>query len=336
MPNLLYTNEKAFSGASVVGVQLEFSREFDFFFDDPSADMTDVAGALKSEWGVDVNSPYSMCGRVAYAQEFHPEQDTETLSHWSVSVPYRTLTMSAAEQDNAQQPNPLLRRPKVTGGWDAARVPVVSDRDGNPIVNSAGQIPATPAEVEGTMTTYVITHNVFPIPDWVWTYRSRYGVVNDSDFTLQTQGGQQIPIAKGCGRLHSVSFSDLKQDENQQYLYYELTFAITEKLPPPTDETQEGWVLDMVDQGKYQRKVALGAIPDNATNEEILAAINAQSVLVPCLDNNNEPVTEPVPLDGRGAQATKSGLSEPYIIYYDIAKAVDFTVLPACFASEGE
>jgi hypothetical protein len=207
----------------------------------------------------------------------------------------------------------------VTGAWESITVPAPTDRGGAVIKNSAGQVPDPRATADTFLSGYHITADVSEIPDWYDVYRGRYGTCNAEPFRIQLQNGQYKEIEKGCASLRDARHSEYRTENGNGF--FELSFTLLLRDPPESDPEQEGWVLDMVDQGKMEYK------PD--PDPEIGIVLTLQ----PILGQDGQPVSEPVLLDGNGQVLADPTYQSPVVLYFNILKPVDYTILPACSAA---
>ena len=306
---LSYTVNELSRDVSCEGFHCDYSRKFEIRV---SGDGCNAAteDAIANAVGIGYGYPHP-ANILAFAYRFKITQDMQNPDHWVETVEYKTK-FTQNEQKEREVPDPLDRPAVVKFSWESQRMPVRSDRDGKAITNSAKQIPEQLPEVDGFLTTFNIQKNVYPVPDWVWTYRNRYGVINSDEFYITLESGQTIPVLIGGAKLHSVYCSELKIEG--AYQYYEVSFSLTLRDPPISDTEQEGWVFDMVDMGTKCLKDNGGAIE-----------------LVDCVDANGATANTPMLLDGEGYQKPVTGTpTDPEILYKDIYPKQPFSILPAC------
>lgn len=76
--------------------------------------------------------------------------------HWLYTATWDNKPLSENEQNRADEPHPLLRRPQVTRASQMIAIPVERDRTGDPLMNTAGQIPLDPLMLEAAHETLQI------------------------------------------------------------------------------------------------------------------------------------------------------------------------------------
>lgn len=300
--------------ASGTGVQAKYVRKFETHWTDGQATTALIASTI----GIQYLDPHPE-NAFALAVEAQHTQDESNPEFWESSYTYDISRRDANEQAETVA-NPTSRRPRVSGSWESMRVPVPDDTSDPPktIRNSAGQVPDPRIEVDGDMQAFVVTANVYPLPDWVFTYRSRRGCINNAPFTLTLESGQTINVETGCARLRDTRFSEMAIENG--YPYYQISFGLLLRDPPLTDDSQDGWCYDFVHQGMMQK--ASGPVPESGIELELQHII----------DRNGDPVSSPVPLDEDGVAITEPTADDQlYITYENVyAKKTFGGVLPAC------
>ncbi len=316
MTTLVAVNERP-READSSGNQQSFRRIWEVQMSDGNGNATDAVGA------VGVNPGDGHPENVFAVASKATAKQTDDVCFWEVEVEYRTYDRDYAEEEKWTVADPTERKVKVSVGWYFETIPVRTARNGDAIINSAGQYPESPLTVQQSNLTFRITANVPEIPDWIDTYRGRYGTCNAEPFRIQFQNGQYKEIEKGCAKLERASSSELKKENGVDF--FELDIEIMIKDPPPSDPEQEGWCFDMYDMGMME----LVENPD--------PAIGIVMELKPILGQDGQPIVTPWFLDGEGAAIPRSnGLGTgpgPKILYFDYLDPKDFTVIPGCSAA---
>lgn len=288
MTTMLTVNEFPYEGEGS-GTQQSYTRKFEVRFSNGLASNQQAADACGIALGD--GHPENLYAQ-AYSAKATQRNDVQ---FWDVEFQYKTYGQTFAEQEKWTELDPTRRKPEVSLAWESVRVAIPTDRNGNLIKNSAGQVPDPRFEGDAYFTAYHISTNVATMPDWMDTYRGRYGTTNSTSFRIQLQNGQYKTVAKGCAALRNARSSALKIENNIQF--FELSFDLLLRDPPETDTSQEGWVFDMVDQGKMEKK--LGTPP---------TGVVLSSPLAPILGQDGQPVSDPWLLDGAGyGLGTSSG-----------------------------
>lgn len=307
---LLTVNEKPRKGTGQ-GSTREYTREWEVKWSDGTATEAIATAAVSVSLG-----QAHPDDATAYAFKATGTQQDD-VCYWIVSIDYKTGNITNEEREKWSTASPLLRPAKVSCAWESKRVPVPCDTNGDVIKNSAGDVPIPRIEEDAESLVFTISKCVNPIPTWVDTYRGKYGTINNAIFKIEFENGQTYQIKKGCGRLKNVRVSELKSENNVDF--FDLSFQIYLREPPPSDTSKDGWAYEFVDMGK--RAIGSGLDPSIGITLELL----------PILDESGQPVTDPVLLDGSGNPLAKPSTDVPVIFYKDIFDAKTFAnVLPGC------
>jgi hypothetical protein len=251
---------------SSVGLQSEYERHFEV----RTSVATDSENVVGPAVGIAYLDPHPT-NWFARCTEIEVTQDSTNPTFWHARAKYKTLTRTSEQEQRANEQNPTKRKIRISGNWENIRVPVPADRDGKIIKNSAGQVPDPRPEADAYLSNYHFEADVFPLPDWVDTYRGRYGCINDALFKIVLESDQTITVKNGCAKLHGVRHSNL-QYENE-FPFFGLNFDLTLRDAPFTDTTKEGWVYDFVDSGLMQ-------LPDDTSSARFTNATTDASSLV--------------------------------------------------------
>jgi len=117
--------------------------------------------------------------------------------------------------------------------WDSEQFqkPAVMDKDGNGVVNSAGDPFDPPAMMDDSRRVITVTRMMQTVPTWILNYQD---AVNSDQFVLDG-----VTIAIGQAKLQRVSVSDVRIINSIPYR--EVTFQIHLQL--------DGWSLQVFDGG---------------------------------------------------------------------------------------
>lgn len=211
-------------------------------------------------------------------------KNTDPWMGWHVYAEYSSETEISE--------NPLLEPAKVRGDSELFREVVWQDRNGDAILNSAGDFFSDPApERDRHSRMFVITKNVANIPAWL---ESSEDSVNSSAFTLRGK-----TIATGKAKLNRVAFSEVMKRNGVDYIELTMEIALRE----------DGWALTPLDAGFRYFDT------DSSTMKKIVSG------------DGTDPTT-PSPLNGSGQPITNPTPSTVVLGSYDVYPQLDFNTLP--------
>lgn len=182
---------------------------------------------------------------------------------------YRVAANFGIGTDSDFATDPLARRFRPQLDFEETREPNHVDGQGNPIVNSAGMTPDPPPDqlVEDTVITLVQNVDTFR------NVRAKAMIlaVNSDEF----YGGAP-------GELKITGHTIQALEENGVKYYQEVTRITQRENRTIGGKNIVGWAELILDEGKY-------------------AFVNAgDHSLTPILDDNGDPVLDPVPMNGAG------------------------------------
>lgn len=171
---------------------------------------------------------------------------------------------------------------------------IYQDRDGNAIVNSAGDyfVDPTPTKEKSHLIAS-ITANVDSVPTWVVDYRN---VVNDAAIVIDG-----LTIAAGLAYIQRPKISKKQYRNDQEYR----TISYDVHIHP------DGWSLKPMDVGFRKKNATDSTKRDQITN-----------------DGDEEEPTTPVPLDGSGGVLANPTPSTVVFLEFDVDAEMDFSALP--------
>lgn len=241
----------------------------------------EVCAALPPIGAVHPKDPYAfLCDKKAVN-----ESNSKFL--WRATLQYTT------ERQRAE--NPLMDPATFEWDTDTTQVPFYWDKDGYPILNTAGDYFVEPIKDEVSLWTVTVTKNLPWVPGWIGAYRD---AVNSDSFLLD---GIVVPV--GCAKIKKIRISKIQTRNDYQYRELQLTVKL-----------QDDWKKTILSTGLFQ------LVPD---------PMGGDPFRLPCTDDAGHPVHHPVLLDENGAQVptgTSPLTLTPMTI--DLRKTLPFSALP--------
>jgi hypothetical protein len=269
-----------------------YRRTYDVHSDDPNETMVAVRQALPLAWEADpVDGAAVVVTRTA-------EQDPKARKLWRGEVIWEW----APEEDEDE--DPLERDPKIR--WTANRVlvPAIKDRDGDAIVNSAGDFFDPPPERPRTRWIANIQFNATVIPTNLRQYAD---AVNNAAITIDGE-----PVAAERAQVVGLDISEIQYWGEDQTAYRSITLAVEVR-----DDDDESFDLELIDQG-YRITGYGGELED---------------ILIPDEQGTLNRPSAPVLLNGSGGKLTNPSPSTAVFLTYDISNLRDLTVFPGIEAA---
>lgn len=220
------------------------------------------------------------------------ENIRETPLVWEAELLYSSEPINQEREERESQPNPLLRPARRVWRTTQYRQAVEQDRDGKAVLNSAGDLPDPPPEKDASYWSVTIRKNVAVVPAFLVEYDNP---INKSSITI---GGLEVLALKG--KLQDINIGE-EQIENG-YSFVELSYTIQFR--------KQGWK---------------GSFPDNGLREK---DPSDETKRIHILDDNEEPVTSPVLLDGAGSRLANPSPETAVIIEWDNYEEMEFSLLP--------
>jgi hypothetical protein len=223
--------------------------------------------------------------------DIQPSQSEDNPRFWQVAVEY-----SGAE-------NPPEVAPDVKWGSNKEQRTFERDIFGDAILNSAGQFFDPPPEGDDSRPTLVITRNeTLYNPALATIYQD---AVNSDTWTIVAPAMTPFVALPGEAKCMSI---EAQYHEEKNYAWWSVTYSF-EFRRVDTSVGLTGWIKQILDQGRYQRST-------DDTNK-----------LTPCLDDKGQPVDDPVPLDGSGAQLSDPSPTNAVWLTRQVYKQLPFTAL---------
>ena len=177
---------------------------------------------------------------------------------WIVTLTYR-------QRDKSE--NPLDDPIEVSWNTNTAQIDFHYDKDGNAVLNSAGDVYEDGAKDEWASWVATVHRNITTFPAWLVGYEN---AINSSAFEID---GFMVGV-RGA-KVKSIAIS--KWQKRNGIYYRELNMSIAFKTT---------WVKYLLDQGLRR-----------------IITVLDYDVLLPCLiEGGKVEATRPVPLDGSGGQ----------------------------------
>lgn len=236
------------------------------------------------------------------------DQDEDAPQKFTATLTWSSEPLTKEEEDADSESDPLLRAALWSWSTGRDRVAMLMDRDGDAILNSAGEAFDPPVERD---EPFLIAHGVKKVagvPDWAW---DMIDTVNSSDFTVD---GRLVPKGRAC--LADIALGEWQKSGETRFR--EATFEIhikkrrNARAGESVDDIPSPWQLELLDQGLHEL--------DEATGE-----------LVRMLDDSDDPqpLAQPVLLDGLGSRlTTPSDESTHNYFEYFVREESDFNNLP--------
>jgi len=215
---------------------------------------------------------------LAYVENVSIRRDVKEGNKKStIIVSYTTQLEREEEQSNE---DPLSRPARITWGTQNERVPILFDKDDEPIVNDAGDL-LLGVEEDRALWVISVTKNVAAVPTWVTTYQN---AVNSDSVVI---GGALI--SDGLLKMDSINISELKNENG--VFFYEISFQMLYR--------QDGWDQKLLNVGLREKVTVVDWETETTTFE-----------LRPILTSAGEQVDEPVFLGSNG-EAIRENNGDP-------------------------
>lgn len=221
----------------------------------------------------------------AWCQKLSPRQESFSPFVWMVTASYSSQ-VEVSE-------NPLNDPADIEWGGDQFQRPAVKDRDGNGIVNSAGEFFDPPLMMDDSRNFVSVKKKLAVVPTWILNYKD---AINSDSFEVDG-----ITVAQGLAKMQRVHVSSRIGERNGiQYRTVSMNIHLR----------REGWSLTALDQGFYRKD------PSDSTKR------------IPCVNDDGSRATTPKLLDGNGAQLANPSLSNAVFIERDVYDELPFSSLP--------
>jgi hypothetical protein len=188
--------------------------------------------------------------------------------------------------------NPLADPADIDWVTEQFQRPFVKDRNGDAILNSAGNYYDRPVDGDDSRWTANVVKNVSAVPTWLLDYRD---AVNSDAFVLDG-----LSVAIGEAKMQAIRISRQQERNDVPYRVLTMTIALN----------GDGWAKEELDQG-FQEKH-----PERLNERRQI------------LDDQGDPVTTPVMLDGTGQRLQDPEPDTAVYRSHDIYQEQPFSDLP--------
>lgn len=210
-------------------------------------------------------------------------ENTEPYAGWTVTANY--------SDERVIDDNPTDDAAEINWGSEQFQKVAVVDRDGNLIVNSAGDLFDPPAMIDDSRRVVTVSKNLATVPSWILDYQD---AINSDTFTIDG-----ISIGVGKAKMQAVTVGP-KQRRNST-VFRTVNFTIHLQ--------RDGWVLDILDAG-------FNRIPTGDTSNRV--PITLDGVLP----------SAPYPLNGAGAPLKNPSPTNCVFRSFNVYKTRTFSTLP--------
>jgi len=186
---------------------------------------------------------------------------------WQVTAEYST--------ERELNTNPTSDPAKITWETEQFQRPAIQDRDGNAITTSAGELFATPAQMDDSRRVVTVSKNLAVVPTWILDYQD---AINSDTFTVDG-----VSIAVGKAKMQRVSVG--AEEERNGTVFRVVTFQMHLQ--------RDGWALSLLDAGW----IVKNAIDPTKRERAIVDDGTDPSVGI-LLDGNGRPLQNPSPSTG--------------------------------------
>lgn len=209
--------------------------------------------------------------------------NTEDWKGWTVTATY------SSERELSE--TPTNDPAEITWSSEQFQRPAVFDKDGNAIVNSAGDPFDPPNMMDDSRRVITIQKNLAVVPTWILTYQD---AVNSDSFTVDG-----VTIGIGLAKVQSVSVGPLQRRNGTSFRTVTLIIHLQ----------KNGWLLEPLDAGFRER---------DYTGDLI-------NILNP---GDGERPSAPVPLDGGGLAITAPSTTNNVFLSFTVYETKAFASLP--------
>lgn len=245
--------------------------------------------SAKTETAYDVGSHASL----PVIGEVHPDDSNAfcTTLTPDPTDPWRGWTVTAQYSDaRTLAEDPTDDSAIITWGSEQFQKPVVFDRNGNFVVNSAGDPFDPPLMVDDSRRVVTVQKNLAVVPTWILDYQD---AVNSDSFTVDG-----YLVGAGLAKMQSVTVGE-RQRRNGT-VFRTVTFTIHLQ--------RDGWMLNALDAGFRENVYGALANIRNSDDGELPAA--------------------PVPLDGSGQALANPSFTTCVFLPFEVYATRAFSSLP--------
>lgn len=223
----------------------------------------------------------------AFARRRTARRLEESRLVWEVTVDYANLSLDAPPESPLDEP---AKYRWTAGQYTRA---CIEDRNGDAVVNSAGDYFDPPPEVEDVRWSVNIQANVAEVPAAILNYA---GAVNNAGFTVDG-----VSVDTGAAKIIGLDISELQERNDIEYRTITLVLEFR----------AEGYDLRLLDQGF-----------------RIKDGTELKDILIEDEDGEKNRPSSPVLLDGAGAVLEDPSPTTAEYLTFEVDKRLAFSVLP--------
>ena len=235
----------------------------------------------------------------AYCRRVRAHNDDNSKIMWIVTCVYST--------GDELSDDPLDDPAKIEWNTEPRQKVFWKDRDGNAILNSAGDYYDPPVEGDDSRWVATVTKNLAAVPAWVLTYKD---ATNSDGFTLDG-----VSIAVGVAKLSRIRISGWQERNDIAFRVVTMAIALDEN----------GWAAVLLDQG-FRELDGCGGGGSGSGSGSGNGGCDEGRVHI--MDKNGDPVVSPVPLDGSGCAIDCPTPATAVFRTHHIHKVMAFSTLP--------
>jgi len=207
---------------------------------------------------------------------------------WTVTATYST--------ERELNTNPTSDPAVINWNSEQFQRPAVFDRNGNLIVNSAGDPFDPPLMMDDSRRVVMVQKNLAVVPSWILDYQD---AVNSDVFTIDG-----ISVAIGRAKMQAVTVGPVERRSSTVFRTVNFTIHLQ----------RDGWALEPLDAG-FREFVTTDSVPE----PELKNILNR---------GDQQPVAAPVPLDGEGKALDNPTPTNCVFLTYHVYKTRAFSSLP--------
>lgn len=245
-----------------------YTRVFRIWTNNPADDGAVVGSALATApWNIYPGRVYPTDSR-AFCIGCRPNNDLGACG-WIAAATYSTKRELAQEPQN----DPI----EISWDEEDIEVPVIKDRDGHAVLNSAGDPPDPPVMASDSILVAKIELHVAAVPAYLRAYRKS---INSTAFKIDG-----LTVNAKHGRVRRMSLGKQKFRGSYPFRDVSIELAIT-------DNDEDDWELRFLDAGFRKAVLVSGT---TYRMEKITNADKTEPTLPVPLDGNGLPLADPTP-----------------------------------------
>jgi len=242
------------------------------------------------------DGPYAVGsnGSLPKIGSIHPED----ANAWCFSLrvensnPWKGWTVTAEYTSEREiTEDPTAEPAAITWASEQFQKPVVIDKNGYAVVNSAGDPFDPPIMMDDSRRVITISKNLAVVPAWILTYQD---AVNSDAFNIDG-----ITVAAGLAKVQAVTVGEVQRRNGIAFRVVTLVIHLQ----------KDGWVVKSQDIGF--RELGYGGGRQNILN-----------------DVDDERPSAPVPLDGAGNHIFDPDATSNVMLSFDVYAEKVFSALP--------